>query len=345
MKKVLVTGGCGYIGSHTVVDLLENGYDVVSADNLSNSDGSLLSGIEKITGKKIRNHNVDLCDLDATKAVFKQEGPIIGVIHFAALKYVNESVERPVDYHKNNLGSLLNIIECMKEFDVPHLVFSSSCSVYGDVEELPVQEFTPLGVAASPYARTKQIGEQIIDDTISATKQKAVILRYFNPVGAHPSNLIGEKPFGSPQNLLPRIARSALGELGTFVIAGNDYPTRDGTCIRDYVHVMDIAHAHTLALKYMDTQLEDGEIDIVNLGSGEGQSVKEMLDAFIEANKVDMSYEIGPRRPGDVTAIYSNSLKAQDNLGWRCKFDLHDMVKTAWAWESKLYSERNAEAN
>lgn len=336
--RVLVTGACGYIGSHTLVDLIENGYEVVALDNLSNADGSLLKGVQAITGKQIHNNNIDLCDKEAFFQFLEKSGPIDGIIHFAALKYVNESVEKPLEYHRNNINSLLNVLEAMKRFEIKGLVFSSSCSVYGDVAEdqLPVTEETPLGEAASPYARTKQIGEQIIADVIPAIEQTAIILRYFNPVGAHPSNEIGEKPFGQPQNLLPRMARSALGQLGTFVIAGNDYPTRDGTCIRDYVHVMDIAHAHTLALNYQFEQLKAGDIKTINLGSGSGYTVKEMLEAFIKDNDLEMQYEMGPRRPGDVTAIYSDSSMAQQLLGWSCRYSLSDMVTTAWRWEKEL---------
>lgn len=338
--RVLVTGGCGYIGSHTLVDLIENDYEVMSVDNLSNSDGSLLQGVERITGKKIINHEIDLCDYEAVKKMLQQEAPFDGVIHFAAKKYVNESVDQPLEYHRNNSLSLINVMQAMLEFKIPHLVFSSSCSVYGDVENLPVTEETPLSEAASPYARTKQIGEQMICDVVPQKAMKAAILRYFNPVGAHPSNVIGEKPFGTPQNLLPRIARSALGILDTFKIAGTDYPTRDGTCIRDYVHVMDIAHAHTLALDYL-AQQDIGSIDILNLGSGKGQSVKEMLDAFIRDNQVDMKYEAGPRRPGDVVSIYADSSLAEKKLGWNCKYSLSDMVTTAFSWESKMFAESN----
>jgi UDP-glucose 4-epimerase len=336
--RVLVTGACGYIGSHTLVDLIENGYDVIPLDNLSNSDGSLLKGVKAITGQEPHNRKIDLCDKEAFFKCLEQEGPIDGIIHFAALKYVNESVEKPLEYHRNNLESLLNVLEAMERFSIKGLVFSSSCSVYGDVspEDLPVTEKTPLGDAASPYARTKQIGEGIINDVIPSIRKRAIILRYFNPVGAHPSNEIGEKPFGQPQNLLPRMARSALGQLGTFVIAGSDYPTRDGTCIRDYVHVMDIAHAHTLALDFQFKAIKEGETKTINLGSGSGYTVKEMLEAFIRDNDLDMSYEMGPRRPGDVTAIYSDSSLAEQLLGWTCCYSLKDMVTTAWAWEREL---------
>lgn len=338
--RVLVTGGCGYIGSHTLVDLIENGYEVVSIDNLSNSDGSMLEGLERITGKQVVNYNIDLCNYEALKAALESEASFDGLIHFAARKYVNESVEKPLEYHRNNSVSLINVMQAMLEFKIPDLVFSSSCSVYGDVEKLPVTESTPLSDAASPYARTKQIGEQMICDVVPQKPMRAAILRYFNPVGAHPSNKIGEKPFGTPQNLLPRIARSALGLMDTFKIAGTDYPTRDGTCIRDYVHVMDIAHAHTLALEFLSSQPK-GQYEILNLGSGNGQSVKEMLDAFIQDNEVDMEYVAGPRRPGDVVSIYADSSLAEKKLGWSCRYSLRDMVKTAWSWESKLFAESN----
>jgi UDP-glucose 4-epimerase len=334
MHKILVTGGCGYIGSHTIVDLAENGYEVVSIDNFSNSKPSVIKGIEKTLGKKIENHAIDLCQLAALEDFFKSNPDIDGIIHFAAFKYVNESVEKPLEYYSNNLNSLINLLHCCKKYDIRHFVFSSSCSVYGNAAQLPVDENAPLAKAESPYANTKVVGEQIIQDFCKTHSFKATLLRYFNPVGAHPAGHIGENPEGIPQNVVPRITGTALGKFDAFVVAGSDYNTKDGSCIRDYIHLCDIAHAHTLALRWLFEQT-DSKCEIFNLGSGSGTTVLELIEAFEKANRLKLNYSLGPRRPGDVEAIYANNAKAQAQLGWQTRYTLADMMRSAYEWEKK----------
>ncbi|SDF06378.1 UDP-glucose 4-epimerase GalE [Chitinophaga filiformis] len=334
--KVLVTGGCGYIGAHTIVDLINNGFDVVSVDSNIRSSTQLLDGIEKITGKKIRNYKVDLCNLEDTHAVFHENRDIVGVIHFAALKTVPESVADPLLYFHNNLASLVNVLKCVKEFNIPNLVFSSSCSVYGNATELPVVEATPLGEAQSPYARTKQMGEQMIQDYSRVNDTQSILLRYFNPVGAHPSALIGELPLGRPDNLVPVITQTAIGKIPKLTVFGHDYDTRDGSCIRDYIHVMDIANAHTRALQYLLDQKNTDNCEIFNLGTGNGVTVLEAIKAFEKISGVKLNYELGPRRPGDVIAIYANNTKAKQALGWEPNIGIEDMMRTAWQWEVAL---------
>lgn len=334
--KVLVTGGCGYIGSHTIVDLINNGFDVVSVDSNIRSSTQLLDGVEKITGKKIRNYKVDLCNLEDTHAVFHENRDIVGVIHFAALKTVPESVADPLFYFHNNLSSLVNVLKCVKEFNIPNLVFSSSCSVYGNATELPVVETTPLKEAQSPYARTKQMGEQMIQDYSRVNDTQSILLRYFNPVGAHPSALIGELPLGRPDNLVPVITQTAIGKIPKLTVFGHDYDTRDGSCIRDYIHVMDIANAHTKALQYLLDQKNTDNCEIFNLGTGNGVTVLEAIKAFEKISGVKLNYELGPRRPGDVIAIYANNTKAKESLGWEPNIGIEDMMRTAWQWEVAL---------
>lgn len=334
MSKILVTGGCGYIGSHTIIDLIENGFDVVSVDNLHNADESALDGIEKITGKRVKNYVVDLVDLDATKNIFQENPDIVGIIHFAALKSVGESVEQPLLYFRNNLNSLLNILDCMSEYAAPHLIFSSSCSVYGNAKELPVTEDTPFQEAESPYARTKQMGEQIIRDVLRGTPVlQSILLRYFNPAGAHPSALIGESPRNVANNLVPVITETAIGKRAETVVFGNDYPTRDGSCIRDYIHIMDLAHAHTLALQYLLEKRNESQVEVFNLGIGEGVSVLEAIHAFENSSGEQLNYRIGPRRPGDVVAIYANNDRAAQRLHWQPQYDIEAIMKSAWNWE------------
>jgi len=336
MSKVLVTGGCGYIGSHTIVDLIDNGYEVISVDNLSNSDEKVLNGIEAITGKKVKNYSIDLCWPDATEQVFKENPDIIGVIHFAALKLVGESVQHPIDYFRNNLNSLLNVLECMKRFNVPHLIFSSSCSVYGNAEELPVTEDTPLQEAESPYARTKQMGEQIITDFLKVhTKHQSVLLRYFNPAGAHESALIGEAPTNQATNLVPVITETAIGKRKSMTVFGDDYGTRDGSCVRDYIHVMDLANAHTKALQFLQAGKSRQNLEVFNLGIGEGVTVLEAVHAFMKVTGKKLNYQIGERRMGDVVSIYANNKKAEEQLGWLPHRDIDDIMQTAWKWEVK----------
>ncbi|WP_109699733.1 UDP-glucose 4-epimerase GalE [Chitinophaga deserti] len=336
MQKVLVTGGCGYIGSHTIVDLINNGFDVVSVDSNIRSSTKLLEGVEKITGRKIRNYKVDLCNLEDTHAVFHENRDIVGVIHFAALKSVGESVNEPLFYFQNNLTSLINVLKCIKEFNVPNFVFSSSCSVYGNATELPVVESTPLGEAQSPYARTKQMGEQMIEDFARVNTANSILLRYFNPVGAHPSALIGELPIGKPDNLVPVITQTAIGKIPKLTVFGAKYNTRDGSCIRDYIHVMDIANAHTKALQYLIEKRNSSNLDVFNLGTGNGVTVLEAIQAFEKVSGLKLNYEMGPERPGDVIAIYANNSKAKTELGWDPQLTIEDSMRTAWQWEVAL---------
>lgn len=334
MNKILVTGGCGYIGSHTIVDLMEHSFDVISVDNLHNADESALDGIEKITGKRIKNYVIDLVDLDATKQIFQENPDIQGIIHFAALKSVGESVEQPLLYFRNNLNGLLNLLDCMTQFEVPNIIFSSSCSVYGNVEKLPVTEDTPWQEAESPYARTKQMGEHIIRDVLRSTPAlQSIILRYFNPAGAHPSALIGESPRNVANNLVPVITETAIGKRPETVVFGDDYDTRDGSCIRDYIHIMDLARAHTLSLQYLLQKRNESQIEVFNLGIGEGVSVLEAIHAFEKSTGEKLNYRIGPRRPGDVVAIYANYNRAAQRLGWHPQYNIEAIMQSAWNWE------------
>src|SRR5579872_1145590 len=337
MEKILVTGGCGYIGSHTIVDLIANGFDVICVDNNVRSSPRILEGVEKITGKKVKNYKVDLCNYDDTFAIFEENKNIAGIIHFAAYKAVGESVENPLMYFENNLMSLINLLKCVQEFQIPYFVFSSSCTVYGNPDTIPVTEMTPPKPAESPYGYTKQMGEQIINEFSKANSlTKCILLRYFNPVGAHPSILIGEMPVGRPANLVPAITQTAIGKLPQMTVYGDDYPTRDGSCIRDYIHVSDIAHAHTLALQYMLKGKINSQCEVYNLGSGNGTTVLEAIHAFEKISGFPLNYIIGPRRSGDVVAIYANNDLAKNELGWVPKYSLEDMLSTAWRWEQKI---------
>lgn len=351
MKKILVTGGCGYIGAHTIVDLVENGYDVVCVDNNSRSNMKLLEGAEKILGKKIKNYKVDLCNYDETYAVLQENPDIEGVIHFAAYKAVGESVEKPLMYFENNLVSLMNLLKCVQEFQIPHFVFSSSCTVYGNPDTVPVTEETPPKPAESPYGYTKQMGEQIVSESVKSFSTNAILLRYFNPVGAHPSNLIGELPLGKPQNLVPAITQTAVGKLPQMTVFGNDYPTRDGSCVRDFIHVCDLAHAHTLAIDYLVEKRNLSRCEVFNLGTGNGVTVLEAITTFEKVSGQKLNYKIGPRRVGDVVATYANKNKASTLLGWEPQYNLDQMMKTAWDWEVKvkqdesLYGSQNSVLN
>jgi len=337
MQKILVTGGCGYIGSHTIVDLIANGFEVICVDNNVRSSPRILEGVEKITGKKIKNYKVDLCNYDDTFAIFQENENIAGIIHFAAYKAVGESVEQPLMYFENNLLSLINLLKCVQEFEIPYFVFSSSCTVYGNPDVIPVTEQTPGKPAESPYGYTKQMGEQIINEFSKAnTHTKCILLRYFNPVGAHPSILIGEMPIGRPANLIPAITQTAIGKLPQMTVYGDDYDTRDGSCIRDFVHVCDIAHAHTLGLKYLLEKKVAKRCEVYNLGTGTGVTVLETIKAFEQVSSVKLNYTIGPRRSGDVIAIYANNDLARRQLDWQPQFSLEDMLSTAWKWEQKL---------
>lgn len=333
-KKIAVTGGCGYIGSHTVVDLIQHGFDVIVIDDNSRSNEKVLDAIAQITGRKPGFYKVDLKDKNATRKIFEQEKNIEGIIHFAAFKYVDESVQKPMMYFENNLLSLMNMISMADEFKVPHFVFSSSCSVYGNIHELPVSETTALNQSQSPYATTKQMGEMMIEDCSKTSETQYISLRYFNPVGAHDSALIGESPATVPNNLLPRITGAALGKFQSFKIYGTDYPTRDGTCIRDYIHVMDIANAHTKAIVYLAGQ-KNMPHQYINLGSGSGTTVKEMITAFEKVSGVKIKVEEGPRREGDVVAVYADNTKAKQLLQWTPSRDIDSMMLSAWNWDKK----------
>lgn len=335
MKKVLVTGGCGYIGSHTLVDLIENGFDPVCLDNNSRSNKALLDGVSAITKKEIHNHKIDLRDYGSLKAFFETQSPFDGIIHFAAFKDVNESVEKPLTYMDNNLISLINLIKCSEEFGIGKFIFSSSCSVYGNVETIPVTEATPLSAAESPYGLSKKLGEEIIQAVATKSKTKFILLRYFNPGGAHPSIKIGEIPLKKPSNLVPAITFFAAGKLSQLKVFGGDYDTRDGSCIRDFIHVCDIAHAHTLCLDFLNKKPEAAACSIYNLGTERGVTVLETIKAFEEINNKKLNYEIAPRREGDVVAVYSDSSKAFRELGWKAKYSLQDIMETAWKWELK----------
>ena len=340
MKKILVTGGCGYIGSHTIVDLLEHGFEVISIDDNSRSSEKIaLDGIEKIAKKRIKNYHVDLKNFDETQAVFQENIDIVGVIHFAAYKAVGESVEQPLSYYENNLFSLINLLKCVQEFNVPHVVFSSSCTVYGNPDAIPVTEQSPTKDAESPYGATKQMGERIIQDFTKVQNTNAILLRYFNPVGAHPTTHLGELPVGKPMNLVPAITQTAIGKLPAMYVHGTDYDTRDGSCLRDYIHVCDIAHAHTLAIQYLLEKKNSTPCDIFNLGTGNGVTVLEAIKTFEAISGTKLNYQTGPRRTGDVVAIYANNELAVKKLGWEILYDLKEMMRTAWAWEKKLKQE------
>jgi UDP-glucose 4-epimerase len=336
MKKILVTGGCGYIGSHTIVDLVNNGYEVISIDNLSRGFQQTLNGAGAIIGQPVKNYLVDLCNLEDVRAVFEENQDITGIIHFAAYKSVPESVSKPLEYFRNNITSLLNILQCAREFDVDNFVFSSSCSVYGNADTLPVTEMEPLKEAMSPYARTKQMGEEICADFIKANPGfKVILLRYFNPVGAHPTSLIGELN-ETPENLVPVITQTAIGKRNAMTVFGTDYDTRDGSCIRDYIHVMDIANAHTKAItKSVENELKS-ECEIFNLGTGQGVSVLELIETFEKVSGKKLNYNKGARRPGDVIAVYADNEKAKADLGWTPAYNIEAMMDTAWKWELQL---------
>lgn len=330
--KILVTGGTGYIGSHTIVDLLNHGMEVVCADNGINSDASVLDAVEAICQKRVNNYAIDLCDANATHRMFELEKPD-GVIHFAALKAVGESMEIPLEYFRNNLLSLIHTMDAAAKNGTQAFVFSSSCTVYGNVTTSPVNEDTPLQPAASVYGRTKQMGETIISDAIAKTGMRAALLRYFNPAGAHPGGLMGEAPKQMAQNLVPVITETAIGKRPALEVYGNDYPTRDGSCIRDFVHVCDLAAAHTLAIQYLLNQQSKEAVSIFNLGMGQGVSVLEAIAAFENTTGEKLNYKISPRREGDVVAIYSDYSKAQKELGWNPQYNIEDIMKTAWQWE------------
>jgi len=335
---ILVTGGAGYIGSHTIIELFGAGVEtVVSVDNYSNSVDTVYARIEAACGKKTVFYQTDLCNRDALRAVFMQHPNISGVVHFAALKAVGESVHKPIPYYRNNIDSLLNVLELSAEFGVKSFIFSSSCTVYGQPEHFPVNEHTPIHEPESPYGYTKLAGERIIRDFAHIQPDmRFVLLRYFNPVGAHVSGLVGEPQVQKPNNLVPIITMVAAGLLPELTVHGGDYPTRDGTCIRDYIHVSDIADAHVKALRHAHEKMLRHNVEIFNLGSGQGVSVLEIIRSFEQVSGVKLNYHIGPRRAGDVTAIYSDSTKAETELGWKTRHTITDMMQSAWKWQQHL---------
>jgi UDP-glucose 4-epimerase len=340
-KQILVTGGTGYIGSHTAVELINSGFDVVIVDNLSNSSIDVLDGIEKITGIRPAFEKFDLCDQEKTNNLFKTYPDITAIIHFAASKAVGESVEKPLMYYRNNITSLLNLLDVMNEKPSVSLVFSSSCTVYGQPDVLPVTESAPIKKATSPYGNTKQISEEIILDTILANQLiNAISLRYFNPVGAHHSALIGELPIGVPLNLVPFITQTAIGVREQLKVFGNDYNTPDGSCIRDYIHVVDLAKAHVVAIKRLLEKKNKNNFEIFNLGTGQGVSVLRMIDVFQKVTGVKLNYKIVGRRTGDIEKVWADTTYANHELGWKTLSSLEETLLSAWNWE-KNYRKNN----
>jgi len=341
-ETILVTGGTGFIGSHTTVELQEAGYNVVIVDNLSNSSASVVDGIEKITGVRPAFEQVDCCDMDALERVFKKYEGIKGIIHFAASKAVGESVEKPLLYYRNNINSLVNLLELMPKYGTKGIIFSSSCTVYGQPSEdnLPVTEDAPIKKALSPYGNTKQINEEIIQDYIhSGAPIKSIILRYFNPIGAHPTAEIGELPNGVPMNLIPFVTQTAIGIRKQLKIFGNDYGTEDGTCIRDYIYVVDLAKAHVKAMARI-LEVEDTDaVEVFNIGTGRGLSTLEVVEGFEKATGVKLNWEYAPRREGDIEKVWGNVDKANKVLGWKAEANIDDVLRSAWKWQKRLREE------
>ncbi|MDB5022393.1 MAG: galE [Mucilaginibacter sp.] len=335
-KTILVTGGTGYIGSHTVVELQSQGYKVIIIDNLSNSKPFIVDQITKISGVAPSFHNIDLNNADMVKDFVDDRPEISGVIHFAAFKSVGESVHSPLKYYRNNLNSLIHLLSAFSERKT-NLVFSSSCTVYGQPDQLPVTEKAAIKKAESPYGNTKQIAEEILQEVIDARKNcKAISLRYFNPVGAHESALIGELPLGVPQNLVPYFTQSAIGKRGAITIYGDNYEIFDGTCIRDYIHVVDLAKAHVEAIKLLESQTSKN-YDVFNIGTGKGTSVLEMINAFQKATGVTLKYTVGSKRSGDITQVWADITKSKNTLNWKAELDLHHMMYSAWQWEQYIH--------
>lgn len=334
--KIVVTGGLGFIGSHTVVELQNKGFEVIAIDNLSNSSLDVLQGIEKITGKQPVFEQFDLRDKSKVQSFFKKYSDIGGVIHFAASKAVGESVENPLLYYENNINALVYLLQELKELPQANFIFSSSCTVYGQAEKMPITEDASVQQAMSPYGNTKQIGEEIIIDTAKVTGVNAILLRYFNPIGAHPSAEIGELPLGIPQNLVPFITQTAMGLRNELSVYGNDYPTNDGTAIRDYIHVVDLAKAHVVALQRLLQNKNTAKVETFNLGTGKGSSVLEVIETFEKVAQQKLPYKIVGRREGDITEAYANTDKANAVLGWKAQSSLQDALASAWKWEQKL---------
>ena len=336
MKKILVTGGAGYIGSHAVVELAQAGYQPVIVDNFSNSQETVLAGIEAILQAQVPVYRIDCADVKALREVFAAEGDIAGVIHFAAYKAVGESVAEPLKYYQNNVGSLLALVQAMGEFGVDKLVFSSSCTVYGVPDALPVTEATPTKPASSPYGRTKQMAEDILHDLAPAGGPHTILLRYFNPIGAHASARIGELPLGVPNNLVPFITQTAAGIRTKLMVYGTDYDTPDGSCIRDYIHVVDLAKAHVVAVRRLLAAEATERVETFNVGTGRGNTVLEVIAAFEQASGQKLAYERGPRRAGDVPAIFADATKAAEVLGFKTETSLLDALASSWRWQQAL---------
>ncbi len=337
--KILVTGGAGYIGSHTVVELYNAGYQPVIVDNFSNSEKSVLDGLKAITRHSVTLYEGDCSDEGFLENIFQKEHDITGIIHFAAYKAVGESVQKPLEYYQNNVGSLMTLLKVMQVFHISHFVFSSSCTVYGQPDKLPVTEQFPKKPAESPYGNTKQICEEILEDLVkSQIPLKVIALRYFNPIGAHPSAHIGELPLGVPNNLVPFITQTALGIRKKLTVFANDYNTPDGYCIRDYIHVVDLAKAHVQSLTYLDSIKKGNYFDVFNIGTGRGHSVMEVIKTFEQIRKEPLNYTVGPRRSGDVEQVYANVDKAEELLNWRAELSLEEALIDAWRWQKALAS-------
>lgn len=335
-NQIIVTGGCGYIGSHTVVELLANGFEPIIVDDLSNSQIETISRIEKITGKKVVFENIDLKDESATQKLFKKYKDTKGVIHFAAYKAVGESIQKPLMYYNNNLKSMINVLQAMEVQGINNFIFSSSATVYGEAEKLPVTEKTSTFRPFSAYGNTKKIGEEILEEMSSNSSIRTICLRYFNPIGAHSSGFLGELPQGTPNNLLPFVTQTAIGKIKQLQVFGNDYPTKDGTAIRDYIHVEDLATAHVKSIKRLVNNENDTSYEIYNLGTGIGYSVMDIINTFEKVNKVKINYTIAARRKGDTTALYADATLAKEKLDWVATRDLEKMLRSSWIWEQNI---------
>jgi len=337
MSKVLVTGGGGYIGSHVCVELVQHGFEPVVVDNFCASDRRILDRVRQLTGRPVAVHELDCRDTAALRALLVGDGPFFGVIHLAAHKSVGVSVREPREYYDNNIGSLVSLLEAMQAARLERIVFSSSCTVYGQPKRVPVTEDCPTDRAESPYGRTKQVCEWLLGDVVASGAPLAVVtLRYFNPVGAHPSGLIGELPLGTPETLVPYITQTAAGLRDTLTVFGSDYPTRDGTCVRDYLHIVDLAAAHVAALRWLERRGDAPHLEVFNLGAGVGTTVLEAIAAFEEASGVSLRYRLGARRPGDAVEVYANPDKAARELGWRARLGVLDAMRDAWRWQLNL---------